>query len=249
MAVCGEDIAERLAPANGELHKAWPAALGAIAASAGGVKSTTLTMCAHDPFEASNDAIGLRKATQQDTSRTIEVLDLDLLVARGCLTVEGCIRTEDPHLTAQHIMAGVEEAWGALLLGCDGCPWALPAAGRMPPQDLTMAVNGSPRVMPIRVPQLWDDLVKFANGKGVSFIITEGGQVQAHSPTQAQENFLLCFTTENRARAKLASPLHDPDGSVGRILRHSNSSISLSQISQWGENGARLSNAGKASCG
>ncbi len=164
--------------------------------------------------------------------------------------VEGCIRTEDPHLTAQHIMAGIEEAWGALLLGSDGSPRALPAAGRMPPQDLTMAVNGSPRVMPIRVPQLWEDLVKFANGKGVSFTITEGGQVQAHSPTQAQETFLLCFTTENRARAKLASPLHDPDGSVG--LEHPAAFQFfqfLSQTSQWGENGARLSNAGKASCG
>ena len=86
--------------------------LGATAASAGGIKSTTLIMCAQDTFATSNYAIGLRVAPKQDSKHTIEELGLDLLVARGCLMVEGYVRIEDPHLTAQHIVAGIEEALG-----------------------------------------------------------------------------------------------------------------------------------------
>ena len=85
-----------------------------------------------------------------------------------------------------------------------------------PPKDPRITLGGSPRVMPVKLPQLWEDLVKFACGKEVSFTITEGGQVQVQSlVTEAEETCSLSFTTENRARAKLASPLNDPDGSVG----------------------------------
>ena len=51
----------------------------------------------------------------------------------------------------------------------------LPAAGRTPPKHLTIALSGAPRVMPVKVPQLWEDLVKFACGKEISFTFAEGG--------------------------------------------------------------------------
>ena len=39
--------------------------------------------------------------------------------------------------------------------------------------------------------------------------------MQAHQPASEDDTPSLPFTPQNRARAKVASPLHDPDGSAG----------------------------------
>ncbi len=188
--------------------------LGAIAANANGVKSTTLTLCAHDPFEASNALAKPRKATEEGAMCTIEVPDLNLKIGQGFLMVEGCVRTKDPHLTAHHVRLGIKEALGPLLQTTGIGPESLTMAGP-PPKRPTSAIDDGCRVLPVRVPQLWEDLVKFAHGKEVLLNIMEGGQVQAHLPASKQDTSSLPLTPENRSRAKITSPLHDPDGCAG----------------------------------
>ena len=90
-------------------------------------------------------------------------------------------------------------------------PEALTTAGH----SASTAQASTSRVLAVWVPQLWEDLVKFVHGKDVSFSITEGRRVQANLPASEQDTPSLPFTPENRARAKVASPLHDPDGCVG----------------------------------
>ena len=185
--------------------------LGAIVASAGRVKSTTLTLCAHDPFQVGKAVAEPSKATQQEAMHTIEVDDLARKMAKGLLVVEGCVRTRDSHLQAHHIRSGIEEAMVGMLHNIRTDPDALTAAGHILSEDQVVAS----RVLTVRVPQLWEDLVKFAHGKEVSFDITEGGRVQAHLPASGEDAQSLPFTPENRARARIASPLHDPDKCVG----------------------------------
>ena len=202
-------------------HEDWPQGmedyielgkrlLGAIVARAGRVKSTTLTMCAHDPYQAGEAVAKPSKATQQEVMRTIGMPDLNRKMAKGLLMVEGCVRTEDPHLKAHHIRSGIEDAMGGMLQNIRD-PEAFTTAGHSASKD--EAVHS--RVLAVQVPQLWEDLVKFAHGKEVSFSITEGGRVQARLPASEQDPPSLPFTPEHRARAKIASPLHDPDGCVG----------------------------------
>lgn len=140
-----------------------------------------------------------------------EMPDLDINTAKEWLMVEGCVRTRDSHLQAHHIRSGIEEAMGGMLQNIRTDPDALTAAGHIPSENQVVAS----RVLTVRVPQLWEDLVKFAHGKEVSFDITEGGRVQARLPASEEDAQSLPFTPENRARARIASPLHDPDRCVG----------------------------------
>ena len=87
--------------------------LGAIAAKPSGVRSTTLTLCTHDmsiAFEASNALTKPSKATEQGA-----MPDLNMKTGQGFLVVEGCVRTNEPHLTAYHIRMGIKQALGPLL--------------------------------------------------------------------------------------------------------------------------------------
>ena len=188
--------------------------LGAIAAKACGARSTTLTLCAHDPLEANKALIEPKYTAQQEAACTTRVLNQNLKMGHGFLMVEGCLRTKDPNLSANHIMSGIEEAVGPLLQNTGRGLGPLTMAGP-PPNVQTSVMNGGCRVLPVKVPQLWEDLVKFAHGKEVSFDIMEGEQVQAHLPASEQMTCSLPYTPENRARAKIASPLHDPDGCAG----------------------------------
>ncbi|KAK9833741.1 hypothetical protein WJX74_004704 [Apatococcus lobatus] len=174
--------------------------LSAIAAEAGGVRSTRLTLCAHDPFEASKALIQPTEATEQGPSCTIGAPIQYLEMGQGFLMVEGCVRTEDPHLTAQHIMSGIQEALGNLLANTGRHQEPLTLAGQAPPMDLASIIHDGHRVLPVRVPQLWEDLVKFVHGKEVSFSIKEGARVQAHLPASEQDTPFFPFTPENRAQ-------------------------------------------------
>ena len=184
--------------------------LAAIVVRAGRIKSTTLTICAHDPFQASKAVAKPSKATQQEALRTNDLPDLNLKMAKGLLMVEGCVRTRDPHLKAHHIRSGIHEAMGGMLHIIGRDREALTAAGHSASKDQAF----TSRVLAVRVLKLWGDLVKFAHRKEVSFSITEGGQVQARLPASEQDAPSLPFTPENQARAKVASLLHDPDASV-----------------------------------
>ena len=150
--------------------------LAAIAARAGKVKSTTLTICAHDPCQAGKAEPS--KAIWKEALCTNKVPGLTFKMATGSLMMEGCVRTKEPHLKAHHIEMGIEEAMGGMLQTIGRDPEALTTAGHSTFKDQAV----SSRVLTVRVPQLWEDLVQFGFGKEVSFSISEGGQVQARLP-------------------------------------------------------------------
>ena len=88
-------------------------------------------MCAHDMLDAKREKLGMCLAFQRamdDTPKdvgfmtmprrsTIQPLDLSGLIARKIVLVEGCIKSSDPRLAPEHIVAGLEATFGPYLTG------------------------------------------------------------------------------------------------------------------------------------
>ena len=65
MALCSRNAATRLAQSMDSYIELGKQLLGTIAAKLSGVRSTTLTLCAHDPFKASKALSKPSKPTEQ----------------------------------------------------------------------------------------------------------------------------------------------------------------------------------------
>ena len=201
-----------------------------VSAMAGGLTQyTSVAMCAHDMLDAKKENMGMCLAFQQafdDTPKdagfmtmprrnAIQPVDLSGLIARRIMLVEGCVRSNDPRLAPEHIAAGLEAAFGAYLTKTGENPEALTAQGRARPTDLTFATNGCRRVRQVALPQLWDDLVMAAYGRQVYIATMHGRKPEACLPESDDEMFTFERTSENIARAAMASPLGDLDVFVG----------------------------------
>ncbi len=201
-----------------------------VLALAGGLTQyTSISMCGHNMLDAKRENMGMCLAFQQAFDDTpndagfltmprrhaIQPMDLSGLIARRIMLVEGCVRSSDPRLAPEHIAAGLEAAFGPYLTETHENPEALTAQGRTRPTDLTFATLGCRRVRQVALPQLWDDLVMAAYGRFVYFVTMHGGKPEACLLESDDEMFTFERTSENIARAAMASPLGDLDGFPG----------------------------------
>ena len=190
---------------------------------------TTLSLCAHDMFQARRDNIGLCLAFQQafdniqpgtdhvtiPDRRTMRAPDLSRLVARRITLVEGCVRSLDPWLAPEHIAAGLKSVFSVHLLQVEENPEVLTTQGRTRPIDLSHATCGTRKVQQVAMPQLWEDLVKAAYGKDIWFFMGHGDQPEASLPDSDDERFSFERTSENVARVAMATVQGDLDDFTG----------------------------------
>ncbi|KAK9830824.1 hypothetical protein WJX74_009012 [Apatococcus lobatus] len=186
-------------------------------------------MCAHDMLDAKWEKLGMCLAFQRAFDHipegagfmtmpcweAIQPPDLNRLVARKIVLVEGCVRSDDPRLAPEHIAAGLEATFRPYLTKTGENPEALTAQGQTRPTDLAFATCGSRRVQQVALPQLWDDLVMAAYGRYVFFTMMHGDKPEACLPESDDEMFTFERTSENIARVAMASPLGDLNDFAG----------------------------------
>ncbi|KAK9833890.1 hypothetical protein WJX74_009026 [Apatococcus lobatus] len=183
-------------------------------ARSGGKGNLSLVLCKHDTREAQCNhlrlALAMDRLAHPDMATAMEVDgegDLEDMLGRRELCIEGILDTHDPAFDPATFGAAIERVWRSMLLdrGFDNME-ALSAKGQQF-KDASCMVYGGRSMQEVALPALWQNLVHAANGRERQYWM-QGGVVQCECDA---ESFELGDPMKLAADLALSTQLGDSD--------------------------------------
>lgn len=184
------------------------------AGRSGGKGNLSLVLCKHDTHEAQCNhlrlALAMDRLAHPDMATAMEVDgegNLDDMLGRRVLCIEGIIDTHDAAFDPATFGAAIERVWQSMLLdrGFNNME-ALSAKGQQL-KDAGCMVYGGRSMQEVALPPLWQNLVHAANGQERRYWL-QGGVAQCE---YGAESFQLGDPIKLAADLALSTQLGDAD--------------------------------------